>query len=789
MASPTFLQQALTRASGQARPMDATGDSIYNRLSSGDPKADSDIRRILTRVRQSGQDGRSILERGWWQKLLYVNGRQWIYPTSRGWADKRLAKWIPRPVTNECKLAIQTIRSIVTRSVPALRVMPNGSKTEDVLTAQMLQELEPVISDEHKKPVRWFEADFWAPTLGTQFFHPYWDRDNDRHSTFIQSQMCPQCAETGQQFLADPGAIARQELTACPNCGLPTSDFVDAEDEQGPMGENQKLGCGVTDCVSALEVLIPSYYQRWDDVGEVVRYRWRPKSWYEGRPYEKQLQFASQGGEALQMFRSLALMTDLTTSVPGSTDGSGANQGCVESELWIRPCEEYPEGLWCRGATGANGETVIIRDEERGIVPGPLPYTTIDGTALWPWVYLPYDEVGGRIWAAGALDGVIQIQDKLNRHDSMVELIMQRMANPIWLEPKGAEVQRFTGEPGLIARYNVIAGSTAKPERIEGVGPTSAHFQLRPQYIDDIRRITGTRDVLQGIQPGGVEAFSALNLLVEQSQGMFTPYLKARGRAQRDMFLLQFELERTYGPDERVKPILGPRNTWTFHLYERKKISGSISVVVEDGSESPKTALGMRAAIEQGKNYNIIPFDDPSTAQKALEVLGISELVPMLDAHTKAAKVEQEEYLTWVKAERPGGPDACPLKVLPTQNHRIHVQQLDLWANDDEVRQLMMTDQTALAEITLHRVEHLIAQQNIFGIPIPAQAQAAMMQNGAAVPPGAAVGPGGPTPGAPVEPPVPQGAGMAMANSQQESNAPDTLPGQAPGGGGMMAPV
>jgi hypothetical protein len=779
---PTFLQQATTQASGQARSRDEQGPSFYDQLAAGDPEADRKLKQVISRVRQAGQDGRSILERGWWQKLLYVNGRQWIYPTARGWADKRMAKWIPRPVTNECKLAIQTIRSITTRSVPSLRIVPNGNKTEDVMTAQLAQDLEPIISEEHKKFVRWFEADFWAPTLGTQFFHTYWDRDNNRHQQFVQALECPQCKEMlgGAGFLADPMMVQRGELPECPQCGLPSSDFILAQDENGPIGENQRLGGGVTESVSTLELLIPGYYQRWDDVSEVVRYRWRPKSWYEGRPYEKQIQYSGTSGENLQMFRSLALMTDLTTSMPGAVEGGASNQGCVESELWIQPCDEYPEGLWCRTANGTDGQAFIIRDEERGIVPGPLPYESKLGTRLWPWVYLPYEEIGGRIWAGGALDGVIAIQDKLNRHDSMVELIMQRMANPIWLEPKGAEVQRFTGEPGLIARYNVIAGSTAKPERIEGSGPTSAHFQLRPQYIDDIRRLTGTRDVLQGIQPGGVEAFSALNLLVEQSQGMFTPYLKARGRAQRDLYGLQLELERTYGPDSRVKPILGARNTWTFKMFERKNLTGSVSVIIEDGSESPKTSLGMQAAIERGKGYEIIPFDDPATAQKTLEILGISQLVPSLDAHTKAAKIEQEQYLEWVQTGRPGGPMASPLKVMATQNHSIHVQQLDLWANGDEIRELMIEDETVMEDITLHRVEHLIAQGNLFGMPIPTAAHAAMAQAGGQPP-----GPGGPgAPGAPVE-----GAGRALMNSNQESGTPDTLPGQAPGGGNMAAPA
>jgi ssDNA-binding Zn-finger/Zn-ribbon topoisomerase 1 len=778
--TPTFLQNDIASRSGTlAMAREERSARLYESLALGDPEADKTLRRVIGRVRQSGLDGRAMLERGWWQKLLYINGRQWIVPTQRGWADKRMARWIPRPVTNEMKLAVQTIRAMATKSIPSVRVRPNGNNPVNVITAQMADDLHPSITEEHRMPSRWFEADFWAPAVGTLFFHPHWDRDQPTHSTFVVAKQCPNCG-----FQTDPLEIDAEGWQMCPRCEeVPIASMTDVQDQYGPVGETVKLGGGVTDVVSPLEILIPGYYQRWEDVGELIRYRWRPKSWYEGRPYADKLSYSDTGGQALQMFRQLSLMTDQSTTLGGG-GATGGSDGCVEAELWVKPCEEYPDGLWCRCAGGSNGETVIIRDEDNGIVPGPLPYRNIQGDVLWPWVYLPYEEVGGRLWAAGALDGVIQIQDKLNRNDSMVELIMQRMANPVWLEPKGAEVQRFTGEPGLIARYNIIAGSTAKPERLDGVNPGTAYFTLREQYIDDIRRMTGTREVLQGIQPGSDMAFSAMNLLVEQSQGMFTPYFKARGRAAKDCYLLQLELERSYGPIERVKPILGGTSTWTFQTFKRKDMLGAISVIVEDGTEAPKTTLGLRAALQQGKEFGVVPFNDPATANKTLEILGIPELVPSLDSHTKTAQVEQEEYVEWVRNERvdptTGQPVPSPLKVMSTQNHQIHVQQLDLWANTDEIREMMLTDPAIEAEITLHRVEHLVAQQNPFGLPIPAAAQMAMQQVGGPAPGGGAPGAG---------PAEAEGAGRAMANSQQESAAIDTLPGAAPGGGNMGMPA
>jgi hypothetical protein len=281
---------------------------------------------------------------------------------------------------------------------------------------------------------------------------------------------------------------------------------------------------------------------------------------------------------------------------------------------------------------------------------------------------------------------------------------------------------------------------------------------------------------------------------------MFTPYFKARGRANATAFLLQLELERTYGPNERVTSILGPANTWTYRTFQKQRMNGTILIQSQDGSEQPKTSLGIRAALSQGKEFGVIPFDDPATAAKTLNALGIPQMVPSLDAHTRTAQTEQEQFVAWWEETSadpaaadaslgqmpvpgqmpmPRDPAQSPMRVFSTQNHAIHIQQHDLWANTDEIRQRMLDDPEFQQFVMLHRLEHQVAQQNPFGLPIPVDpAMAQMLAGGAA--------PG--QPGAPGGPPA-EGAGRAMANSNQESNAVDTLPGQAPGGGGMGAPA
>src|SRR6266849_8096777 len=56
---------------------------------------------IFNIYKREATEYRWIWEREWLRDLYYVANRQWITfnPTRREWVDKRLQKWVPRPVT------------------------------------------------------------------------------------------------------------------------------------------------------------------------------------------------------------------------------------------------------------------------------------------------------------------------------------------------------------------------------------------------------------------------------------------------------------------------------------------------------------------------------------------------------------------------------------------------------------------------------------------------------------------------------------------------------------------
>src|SRR5206468_37960 len=108
------------------------------------------------------------------------------------------------------------------------------------------------------------------------------------------------------------------------------------------------------------------------------------------------------------------------------------------------------------------------------------------------------------------------------------------------------------------------------------------------------------------------------------------------------------ELEREFGPNERTKAILTPARTWTFQTFQRAQLQGSLTVVVEDGSTTPKTNLGMRAAVEHANTLGMLNMQDPDQQYEGLKLFGLTKMVPTLDIHVQSALQKQQAFETWV---------------------------------------------------------------------------------------------------------------------------------------------
>lgn len=728
-----------------------------------DPFDETKLLDLFAILKRECTEYRWIWEREWLRDLFYVVNRQWIYynPTRREWVDKRLQKWIPRPVTNKMAEVLQAIRTNLGAVNLQVVARPVGDDTESIAAAEIANEMAPLIHEEHDMNQVMREADFWLITTGNACLQVSWDKDMRINRTFIPHEQCTTCGQVSPpQAIIDKGHH-------CPFCGgtqlQPAMGPPGPDGKQQPTGDWVAFGRGKTTALSPFEYAFPMDVTRWSDLPFLIRLRWRDKHWFEANQPDMvgKIQWEkSPTDRSLQIFKSLALTNDVGVGTQYAylgTAGAHTVEGVTEYELWMKPTQDYPQGLLMR-VIGDQSPILLVIPEES--IPGPLPYKDIEGNPLFPFMHAQYEHLGGRLYGRSALSPLIQKQDQLNQLDSLIQLIVQRMANPVWIIPEGAGIEHFTGEPGLVMKWNPLAaGGQGKPERIPGQDVGASLYELREQILKDIEELAGTYDILKGQKPAGVEAFSAIQALIERSQARFGSVFKARGEMYQHWFSVAIELERQFGPQQRTWAVVGPNRGYTFRHFENAQLQGQVTFAIEDGSTMPKTALGKRAAIEQANQLHLLDPTDPDQKYALLENFGLSDLVPSLNYHVQAALQLQDAFEKWV--QQPQGPS--PLQLKPWFDPHVHWIERVKWLNSDRMREIIATEPALEGIITSHLQ----------------QLQMAMM------PPPAPVGPGG-QPAAPSQGPKPTPGGQALTNSNAHSTNTKTVPhgnGQAPNAG------
>jgi len=788
MPPPGLMAQLLAAKQGPALKDNGTGPINL--------QDDAALLAHFTKAKEESFDQRWIYERTWLRNLYYIMGRQWIFYDNRaGWRDMRLARGTPRPTTSLPTEGVQSIRAMLTAIQLGVNVRPNGRDPQAIITAATADDLAPILHDIHDLNAVLMEGDGWLIACGNVFYHTYWDKDATHGTDTIPYETCVEC---GLSLRADEIADNRN---TCPTC-----QGTQWQPEVGPDGQPHvdKLpkGCGVTVPLSPLEVAFPLSKPRWKAVDQIIRMSWLDKRTAEQtdelKPYVDKINWQRQPTDrSLQIFRALPFHSDLGMAPRAFDVGASTNtsEGVPLYDLWAKPSDTYPEGLVIRVA-GDSVPQVLRLDSQN--LPGPLPYKDIKGNPLWTFTHAAYEYVPGRVLGRGALDPVIGKIDQLNRTDAMLEMQLARTANPYWVYPKNAEVtglEQAGSTVGVHVQFNPLAaggGDNARPRREPGIPIDGSVVTYREQLVEMIERGMGTNDLLKGARPKGVSAFSSLQMLKESGQERFSSMFNARGSAYQDVIRYALELERTFGPDERTIAVMSPNRAWAFMSYKKAQLGGDFTIVLEDGTQTPKTTLGRRAAIEHAHQLGLLLFQDPEQVYEGLREMGLSGMQPSLDADIEDCLNRQHAFEDWMQS---GGPQKLPttldpvtqqptpdmhapeypLRWLPWYDPEISRRQCLKWAKSDTMRELFKKFPPAekLVEAYLMEIDIAIQQKAAGQIDPTGLAGIAAQPasgSGAAAP---SSSPGQPS----AQSRVPGGASRAMANSNQNSGGLHSLPG------------
>lgn len=767
---------------------------------SGLPYQDGELLTMFNRWKKESFDQRWIFERQWMRNVWYILNRQWIYfDSKRGqWQDKRLAKWVPRPVTNIVKTGVQSVRANFASIKYGPTARPLGEDNESVITASVASDYAPLLYEDHGMPKVMNEFDFWMLVTGNAFLHTYVTRDRKNGQLQVRYEQCGNCQ--GEFSEID---IANNKQN-CPGCQTPAKQSmtpaIDPETGQQKV-DMQDLAKGTTTALSPFELAFPIMYNDFEQLPYVIAMCWRDKSYFEqdeelAKTYAKTLSFTKVPQErTMQIFKTLPFQGDIGISPPYFASG-GANvdsEGVVEYSVWVKPCKDFPDGAIIR--IWGDSNPTIAHIESKESVPGPLPYHDGSGNPLFPFHMARYEHVGGRIYGSSMIDPAIQKQDQLNQLDSHMLMTIGRMANPIWLEPKGAEVEKFTGEPGLVVKWNpLVAGGNAKPERIPGEGINQSVFAYRGLIKQEAEELMGTFDIMKGEKPSGAEAYASLSFLYERATGRHASAYTERASCHKAWLKDALSIEQEFGEETRVRAVMQPTKGWAFQTFKKADLRGNVEIIVEDGA--PKTTLTERADIDHLAQLGMLDPNDPEQKIAIFDKFGQQRLMPSVDAQVQEAWMNMEKFEQFIgdptaiaQAEQAAqiadqqaamtgqpAPPVGPLVYRRWYNAQIHRNELIKWCLSDRGRKVFQDHPAALQMVDayLTQIDLAIAQTQEGVLDAGGQ----MIQTQPPPQPGA------PQPGQPGQPgSAPQQQGM-HGRAQQMANSNQNAAGAGPSSSG-----
>ena len=526
--------------------------------------------------------------------------------------------------------------SVLARVEPTMTFAPATDEPEDRAGADVASRIVQVIEQEVN--VRMVRQKL-APTssyCSTAWIEVGYDPDPRWGEVFIPHEHCLECGDVS----------APSQDGTCPECQGQTR--VPAMDEQGqPIGEQQPIGKMFYKVRSPFEMYfdltvpweeqrelidetsmsLDAMKDRWPDIADQIT----PNSLSgSGEHYLDILSVLS--GARNEIGRS-------AMTVPFGRTALGTADRVTETRYWRLPNKQWPKGL-----------LAIVVGQNTVAHVGPLPYGKLgpNGSRI---PFLPFFEFPQLLMPVSGMsktpaDDIRAKATQRNIWESLFQLIAQRTSNPVWLNPKGSGIERFTGIPGEILEYNPFGPSPAKPERIPGQGIPAGLLNFFIQCIDhDFEDLASIYDVLRGERPTGVSAGVTIQMLQERANSRFGNMFIQWEDGWCKVTAAAVEIFRQFVTEARMLKIKGKNGMWEVKKFLGSDMSGRVDISAEAGSSVPQTTMAQRADMEQMRNLQIIdPVGDPKMRLKALELFGHKDWAPDFAADSKNAIMENEAF-------------------------------------------------------------------------------------------------------------------------------------------------
>lgn len=618
---------------------------------------------------ESGQL-RYNFEKNWYRNILFYIGKQWIKYDSgkRLWTNVELPYWFPTPVTNKFASTVDALMSVLREVKPEIVASPASDDINDVNAAEVARTVIDICNKESGFEDEYNKLITWLILTGDAFVYTYYDNNPKYGVVSIPLYICSNCGfkETLDKF----------ENDVCPNCGnnaiIKTDEYKDF-----PKGKITSM------ILSPFEVFVNLSIKNFEDQDYVIIARTLSEEKVKERWGDK-VDFNTDNTEfGLQFFNSLAYITnvaDLASQGIGQFY-AGTSKLITVWEIFVKPNVEFPNGLH---AFICNNKVLEY---------GDLEYIDGNGQRYIPIVHFPSIDVPKRFFSKTIADDLVYKQIQRNKLEAFIQLAAHRTSNPVWLIPNTAGVQKITGEPGEIIRFNDSNTAHGVPTRLPGVEITQSVFRWLEIIDQDFEELASTFDIIKGNVPPNVPTLGGLELLKERGFSRFGRIIENIEKSKIKLAYHWLWIWKQFVTESRHIVIKDANGSWKQISFNNSDLQGNVTLRIEVGSSNPKSEGYKQYIAGQLLSYGLLDLDDPFTRYKMLKLFHADDLAETLKLDIEYADKENQKVLDLIVPEiRP-----------EIDNHEIHIASHLRFAKTE---QFMRLPQSIRQIFENHIIEH-----------------------------------------------------------------------------------
>lgn len=590
------------------------------------------------------REARRSLETQWQLNINFMMGNQYSYIASNQTIreDEKEYFWQEKEVFNHIAPIVETRISKISSNTPSVTVVPASTDESDIESAKLSKEILNSVANRINLTDLEKTATTWSEICGTAFYKIVWNTD------------------TGRMVATDELGNAIREGDVQVEVVSPFEIFPD------------NLACerleDVKSIIHARAVEVDEIRSQWgiDVSGEKVY------------AFTLDSQAGNIGGLGYDAHINKVANVEL-------------NNHCVVIERYIRPTKERP-----------NGRLTIVAGDKL-LYDGELPYINDElNNRTFPFVKQISNYMPGSFFGVSVVDRLIPLQRAYNAvRNRKHEYFNRSVMNVLAVEDGSVDTDALEMEglsPGKVLVYR--QGSKI-PEIMQNPTLNLNFDEEEERLLSEFKTVSGVSDMMTDSYANYTNMSGvALELLAEQDITRLSTAIDSTKLAVKTLAKYILRLYKQFAVVPRLLKITGEAGDVQMYYWDQNEICSDD--VVFDASTDTMDSLGQKRTmlldlIKEGLMYDEDGKFSQSMRKRCLDLLGFGMWENAVDIHSLQINRAKEENISLTNNQE--------LKILPIDDHKIHIDEHTAYILGGEIKK-KLNSQQMIEKLLKHIEEH-----------------------------------------------------------------------------------